>query len=460
MVEKLVDYGYTFQVKLLSSLITDVSYTSRMCDLFLPDQLESQALTWIADYTLNYFNEYRSLPTLDAFKIGINRIESEISRIEIINSLETVYTNIGSTDLDLIKKESQNFFKEQKLKDAIYKCIDILPTNNWDKIRDLIDAATKAGESNDISYSYFETLENRYDVANRKYIPTGWGCINEIILGGLGPGELGVVVGPGGSGKSWLLQHISLSAAQAGYNVLYVTLELMETYVAIRHDVILTNIPSMYMSAHLDEVKAKYSELTGKIEIKWYAENTLSINGLRSFIDKSILLGNKPDMVVLDYADLMELGGNERDRTDQRLRVLYQQLRGLAGEYMIPLWTASQSTRDSYAEDVIGADKISESIGKHHTADFMISLTRKDSDKVANTAKIHIVKNRLGRDGMTFVSTMDTNKGIIDVVQPKSTQGSHIVGRMKAADEKMESETKLKLNNIFEQQQYIGTGTT
>lgn len=422
-----------------------------MYDLFSPDHLESAALSWIADYTLNYFNEYRSLPTLDAFKIGINRMENEISRIEVINSLENVYKLVESSDLELIKTESQNFFKNQKFKAAIYSCIEILPSNNWDKMRMLIDDATKSGETSNISYNYFETLDHRYDVTNRRYIPTGWGCMNEIILGGLGPGELGVVVGPGGSGKSWLLQHISLSAVQAGFSVLYVTLELMETYVAIRHDVLLTNIPSMHMSTHLDAVKSKYAEMTGKFEIKWYAENTLTINGLRAFIDKSILLGNKPDMVILDYADLMELGGNERDRTDQRLRVLYQQLRGLAGEYMIPLWTASQSTRDSYGEDVIGADKISESIGKHHTADFMISLTRKDSDKVANTAKIHIVKNRLGRDGMTFVATMDTNKGIIELYQPKSTQGNHILGKMKAADEQTESETKTKLNNIFEQ---------
>ena len=50
-------------------------------------------------------------------------------------------------------------------------------------------------------------------------------------------------------------------------------------------------------------------------------------------------------------------------------------------------------------------------------ADFILSISRKDTDKLNNTARFHVMKNRFGQDGMTFQSKMDTNKGIIEVYE-------------------------------------------
>mgnify|MGYP003636398510 CR=1 FL=1 len=43
---------------------------------------------------------------------------------------------------------------------------------------------------------------------------------------------------------------------------------------------------------------------------------------------------------------------------------IYEELRGLAGELEVPVWTASQSNRSSASEDIIEADKIAESYSK------------------------------------------------------------------------------------------------
>ena len=102
---------------------------------------------------------------------------------------------------------------------------------------------------------------------------------------------------------------------------------------------------------------------------------------------------------------------------------IYEDLRGLAGEQGIPVWTASQANRSAINEDVIQADKIAESYSKIMTADFVISLSRKLEDKTAGTGRWHIIKNRFGPDGITFPSKMNASNGHIEIYEPNSVQG-------------------------------------
>ena len=110
-------------------------------------------------------------------------------------------------------------------------------------------------------------------------------------------------------------------------------------------------------------------------------------------------------------------------------------MRGLSGEFQIPVWTASQSNRSSLEEQVIGAEKISESYSKIMTADFVMSLSRKIEDKVANTGRIHIIKNRFGPDGLTFPTTMNTATGQIDIYDSGSQGGQTVQNKMNNGSE-------------------------
>ena len=114
---------------------------------------------------------------------------------------------------------------------------------------------------------------------------------------------------------------------------------------------------------------------------------------------------------------------------------IYEELRGLSGEFGIPIWTASQSNRSSLEEQVIGAEKIAESYAKIMTADFVMSLSRKIEDKVANTGRIHVIKNRFGPDGLTFPATMNTATGYIDVFDSGTTGGQTVQNKMNNGSE-------------------------
>ena len=102
---------------------------------------------------------------------------------------------------------------------------------------------------------------------------------------------------------------------------------------------------------------------------------------------------------------------------------IYEDLRGLAGEIDVPVWTASQANRSALDEDVIEAQKVAESYSKVMTADYVMSLSRKVEDKVANTGRFHIIKNRFGPDGLTYPAKVNTNTGQIEMYESNTVSG-------------------------------------
>jgi hypothetical protein len=176
------------------------------------------------------------------------------------------------------------------------------------------------------------------------------------------------------------------------------------------------------------------SKLKGDLTIKYYPTKTASCSTLRAHIEKMILLGKKPDLIIVDYADLLR-GAVSRKEMRHELESIYEDLRGVAGEYEVPLFTASQANRSALEQDVIEADKISESYSKVMIADFVLSLSRKVTDKIAGTGRWHIIKNRFGPDGLTLPSKMNMSNGQIHIYEETSMQGRETKQTMESGEE-------------------------
>ena len=127
-------------------------------------------------------------------------------------------------------------------------------------------------------------------------------------------------------------------------------------------------------------------------------------------------------MILVDYGDLLKPVTVTREKRHD-LESIYEELRAIAQENKCPVWTASQTNRSAIDSEVIEADKISDSYAKVMNADFIMSWSRKSKDKLNNTARCHIMKNRFGPDGITFPCKMDTNTGFIDVYDGTSAEG-------------------------------------
>ena len=126
------------------------------------------------------------------------------------------------------------------------------------------------------------------------------------------------------------------------------------------------------------------------------------------------MLGYKPDVIVVDYADLL-LSGGKSDLAYAEMGAVYIELRAMSSYLGIPCWTASQTNRTGINAEVIEADKIADSYLKVMNADFLMSLSRTKDDKTNHTARVHVMKNRFGADGMTFNCKMNTNIGVIEI---------------------------------------------
>ena len=144
--------------------------------------------------------------------------------------------------------------------------------------------------------------------------------------------------------------------------------------------------------------------------IKEFPTGKATINTVESHIKKCIDLDFKPDLIIIDYVDLLRSKKTNRERKDE-IDDIYISTKGLARELNLPIWSVSQVNRAGAKDDVIEGDKAAGSYDKMMVTDVAMSLSRKKEDKVKGTGRLHIMKNRYGMDGLTFSMKADTSTG-------------------------------------------------
>ena len=440
------EFGYSFQVKFIVCLITDKLFLEQIVDILDEKYIDNDGFKWIVKEIREYYNEYKTTITMEVFKIKIKEIESELLQVNVKDSLKEIFKSIEADDLEYIKDKALEFHKTQVLKDAVIQSAQILEMDgNTDEIKSLIDSAMQAGVERNLGHDYLVDIEERYSDTARITSPTPWDIINELMQGGLGAGELGVVVAPAGIGKSWVLSAMGAYAISQGLNVVHYTLELNEAYVGLRYDSIFSGVESQNLKYHKEEVIERLDKLEGSLTIKYYPTKACTVNTLSAHLKKVTTFGTKVDMVLVDYADIMKDVGKAQEMR-HALGNIYEDLRGMAGEMQIPIWTASQANRSALDEDVIEASKVAESYTKVMTADFVISLSRKIEDKIGNTGRFHIIKNRFGPDGLTYPAKINTNIGKIEIFEANSVQGKGVQHKINNRD----NQTKAILSARYE----------
>ena len=446
MTDKLSDYGWGFQVKVLAAMFTDRLFLQQISDIIRAEYFESDANSWLLDIILTHFREYKTPPSKDVLKVKITEIENDILKATILEQLKDVFRYMESDDLTFVKDEILKFCKNQEIKQAIMDSVSLLKHGNFDEIKSKIDSAMKAGADTNIGLEYVTDVAARYNEAARHTITTGWDVIDDLMDGGLAPGELGVVMAPAGIGKSWLLINIGANAVKDGKTVIHYTLELNENYVGQRYDSVFTGIPAQNLKNYREDIESKMLTLKGDLIVKYFPTKSVGVMGLKAHIEKTIMLGKKPDLVIVDYGDLLKV--NIKKDKHEALEDLYEELRGMAGEYEIPVWTASQAGRSALEDDIIEADKIASSYGKVMVADFLMSLSRKVEDKMSGTGRGHVIKNRFGPDGITLPCKINTNNGQFQFFEPQTQQGKQTTQIMKTGENMVKKNLAQKFKDL------------
>ena len=350
---------------------------------------------------------------MEVLKVEMKKVSNEVLQLSIKEQLREAY-QASNEDLEYVEKEFSSFCKNQQLKKALLNSVDLLNSGDFESIRGLIDNALKAGAEKNIGHEYIKDTEARYREEARTVVATPWGKFNELMQGGLGNGDFGLIFGNPGGGKSWTLVALGGYAVKMGYNVVHYTLELGEDYVGRRYDAFFTGKPVDTLFKHKNKIEEIVKELPGQLIIKEYAPGQATINTLRSHLQKCTDLDFQPDLIIIDYVDLLSSKKRVSDRKGE-IDDIYLSTKGLAKELQLPVWSVSQVNRAGAKDDVIEGDKAAGSYDKIMITDIAISLSRKKEDKVNGTGRFHIMKNRYGMDGMTFSVVADTSTGHFEV---------------------------------------------
>lgn len=407
-------YGKQFQEKIFQAFLTDRSWATQMTEIMTPSFFDLKYLEYLSDRYFTYYSKYKDFPTLPLL-ITIVRDElregkDTILRDQIIDFLQRMRVNPDVGDLQYVKDKTLDFCRKQAMKEALEKAVELIATDNIDSVMSLMKNALSAGTPASIGHDFFEDVEARFVRTKRVPCPTGISAIDapDILNGGLGRGELGVAVGNTGTGKSHFLVSVGAEALRRGKNVVHYTFELSESAVGLRYDSNFTGIPSNEVIDRKDEVMEFYKTADlGRLIIKEYPTGSASVQTLRNHIEKLLLKSFVPSVIIIDYADIMR-SSRKMDSLRHELKLIYEELRNLAMEMNVPIWTASQANRDASNSDIVGLENMSEAYGKAMVADVVLSISRKPVEKSTGVGRMFVAKNRAGRDGILFPIKINT----------------------------------------------------
>ena len=455
-------FGKTFQEKLVKTILFDRNFANQMEEVMDSSYLELKYLQVFVDLMFQHKKDYPH-PTYEAM-VSVVRTQTEDYSTsivkQVIDFLARVKSNsIGDDDQEYIKEKSLDFCKKQKLKEAILKSVGLLQNQSFEQIQKVINDAMNLGADNNHGHDYHKDVLDRFELKMRNPVSTAWDEIDNITKGGLGKRELGVVVAPTGAGKSMALAHLGAMAVIKGKTVVHYTLELADTVVGQRYDSCITGIRLQDLMSMKESILGVIEHIPGQLIIKEYPTKSATTRTITTHLEKLRQKGIEPDMIIVDYADLLKPSptGFKSQELRHSLGNTYEELRGIGQTWDIPVWTASQTNRSGLNAEVITMESISEAFNKCFVADFICSISRTMEDKTENKGRMFVAKNRNGIDGIVFPMEIDTAKVHLRVLPPdedssidavvmktKAEQDEHLRKKYKQFKEERKKEAQAK----------------
>lgn len=414
------NYGRDYQRKIVQALLSDKKFAEQMYEVLDVEYFGQHYLKFIVRTCFEYFRKYRAFPSKDIITvIAKDKLKSSNEKkvlFQIVSYFKEIKENPLNGDLEYVKDSSLDFCKKQSLREALSEAVDLIHKSKYDEISKKIKQALEVGTSNDIGHDFFRDIEKRHVEDNRDPISTGFSQLDgkDILNGGWGSGELGIIMGSTGVGKSSLLTIFGANAVRKGYNVIHYTFELSEKIVGLRYDANFTDISQNYIIDNKEKVNNVVCKMLNKKEcgnllIKEYPTKSASVQTLRNHIEKVITQKDfRPNLLVVDYADIMR-SVEKYEAKRFELESVYEELRSLSMEMGIPVITASQTNRSGSKNDIVTLDSIAESFAKAMVADIILTISRMDEDKQQKKARMYVAKNRIGVDGIVFPVKFDTS---------------------------------------------------
>jgi replicative DNA helicase len=422
--------GSSFQLKSIWQLLTDNKFASKVIDQlkssYYDDSNYKQLVTYIKDYydKNEVFASIKNESIVEYInqKFGQRELsESEMIQkevlIESINKIkvydEKVRNGELNDDSEVVKKQILKFIQQQIFYNLGIRIISdvesgVFGDSTINSIDDMSKTIAKLDDGYDDGENVFDGIDEVLDDDFREPIATGIGKLDLLMGGGLGKGEVGMILAPLGSGKTTLLTMFAHNAHRVGKNVLQIFLEDTPKQIKRKHFAKISGVKLSEIEFNKDYVKERvteyYKNSDSKLVIKRYPQEGTTIPKIRRWIlDYQRTNNIKFDIVLLDYIDVIESHRKNvnGDALADELHV-FRAFEDLIAELDVPGWSAIQGNRNSIAAEIVDTDKMGGNIKKAQKTHFLMSVARPLALKKEKKAKFSILKSRFGGDGEVF----------------------------------------------------------
>ena len=396
---------------ILANLLFNEEFSRRTLPYIEEEYFQSRDERLVFSEVKTYTLKYRSLPSKEAVKISLDS-KDELTQKEIhdTNSLiDSLQDSTKREELDWLIDETEKFCKDKALYNAILESIHIIDGKSKTKtngaIPDILSSALSVSFDQHIGHDYIEDSMERYDFYHQveKKVSFDLDYMNKITNGGTPPKTLNIVMAGTGVGKSMFMCHHAANCLLQNLNVLYITCEMAEERIAERidaniMDITLDNMKDLPYKMYQQKLDASTEGVSGKLIIKEYPTAVANANHFRVLMDELALKKKfKPDIVFIDYLNIcassrIKQGGSVNSYTF--IKSIAEELRGLAVERNVPIFSATQVNRTGFSSSDIGLEDTSESFGLPATADFMFAIISTDELEESNQVLVKQLKNR------------------------------------------------------------------
>ena len=287
----------------------------------------------------------------------------------------------------------------------------------------------------------FHNIDAALEKDNRQPIPTGIEGLDSALKGGLGVGELGVILAPTGTGKTTILSLFSNTAYLHGYNVLQIFFEDNPDKIKKKHYTIWSGVAPDEQPENKDFVKEKIvqvqSQSKGSLDILKLPSDSVTISEIKSRLRKRISEGNKIDLLVIDYVDCISPEKSNFGEEWKGEGSVMRSLESMTSEFGIVIWTATQGNRESISSEVVNSDQMGGSIKKAQIAHVILSIGKTIEQKEHNLATMTLLKSRIGRDGIIWQNCKFDNRLLVIDTESQTTLLGHKEEKQKNNSERI-----------------------
>ena len=411
---------------ILRNLFFNEDFTRKVLPFIKSEFFTNQNESNLFGEVSNFVHKYKNLPTKETINVELTKRKD--LREDELSQIKTIIDGLKHEEVELqwLLDTTEKFCKDRAVHNAVLQGIQILDgkdkKQNPEAIPQILSEALAVSFDNHVGHDYVEDAESRFDFYHKreKRFKFDLDYFNKITKGGVPSKTLNIALAGTGVGKSLFMCHAASNWLLQGKNVLYITLEMAEERIAERvdanlMDVTIDDLHVMPKSMYDSKMSKLQNKTVGKLIIKEYPTASAHSGHFRALLNElSLKKTFKPDVVFIDYLNICASsrfkGGNISSYF--YIKAIAEELRGLAVEFDMPIFSATQTTRSGFTSTDIGLEDTAESFGLPATADFMFALISNDELDQLGQLKVKQLKNRFGDPSMnrSFIIGVDRSK--------------------------------------------------